>query len=416
MDSETQGNFRRVLASLLLDRLPQCSLGVLLAIAANAAPPFSVEEDAKLLASDTATERRFGLDVALDRDTAVVVSTFTGNKEVRAYVFLRKHGAWVEQQNFFPSDPALLHGQCCSSVALDGRTLMLGASNFGQATGAVYVFVRKHGTWVERQRLLASDPETFRTFGDAIALDGDVAIIGASGDGVEGTDSGAVYVFVRKRGRWTERQKLVPSDADSLATASFGSSVALQGRTAVIVARSGSAAYVFERRGRFWIERQKLVTANGLLSSVALDRRTLVIGAPFDDSVGVNTGAAYVYRRREGMWEEWQNLYASDPTDEQRIANRVALQRNVIILGAPSDNEAGLSAGAAYIFVRNQGVWAEQRKLSASDAAVQDRFGVSLALDRNTAVIGAFLDDVNGQVNAGSAYVFSLGPAANNRQ
>jgi FG-GAP repeat len=75
------------------------------------------------------------------------------------------------------------------------------------------------------------------------------------------------------------------------------------------------------------------------------------------------------------------------------------------------DGAAGLDHGSAYVFVRSGGVWSQQQKLEASDAAAGDLLGASVAISGDTVVVGAFLHDGAAGPDQGSAYVFA--PPAN---
>ena len=161
-------------------------------------------------------------------------------------------------------------------------------------------------TVTEVEKLLASDGAAGDSFGTYVSVDGDTAVIGARNDDDNGHNSGAVYVFVRNGGVWTEQQKLLASDG--VAGDQFGWSVSVDGNTAVIgapFAEGDGAAYVFVRNGSVWSEQQKLFASDGLAVdfgwSVSVDGDTAVIG---DDEAHDYTGAAYVFVRSGGVWSE----------------------------------------------------------------------------------------------------------------
>jgi hypothetical protein len=105
--------------------------------------------------------------------------------------------------------------------------------------------------------------------------------------------------------------------------------------------------------------------------------------------------------------QEVAKLLASDAAENDWFGSSVALSGDTAVIGACyDDNAGGIDAGSAYVFVLLGGVWTQQTKLIASDAAAYDRFGVSVAVSGDTAVIGAFHDDNAGGTDAGSAYVF----------
>ena len=163
-------------------------------------------------------------------------------------------------------------------------------------------------------------------FGRSVALDGDTAVIGASGDDDNGEDSGSAYVFTRTAGVWTEQAKLLPSDGAS--DYSFGGSVALDGDTAVIgsTPEFGGSAYVFTRIGNVWTEQAKLgpldcATVGGFGRSVALDGDTAVIASQGFDDNDTFVDSACVFTRVAGVWTG-----AGQP-DGRRRSDRRQLRR-----------------------------------------------------------------------------------------
>jgi len=142
--------------------------------------------------------------------------------------------------------------------------------------------------------------------------------------------------------------------------------------------------------------------------SVAIFGDTAVIGAYVDDHAGgVNAGAAYVFVHAGGMWTEQAKLTASDAAADDGFGIAVAVSGDTAVVGAwANDHTGGTDAGAAYVFVRAAGVWTQQAKLTASDAAANDQFGASVAVFGDTAVIGAYFGDAPGAANAGATYVF----------
>jgi uncharacterized repeat protein (TIGR01451 family) len=275
----------------------------------------------------------------------------------------------------------------------------------------------------EQAHLIASDVAADDFFGNSIAVSGNTAVVGAfvDDDPVRGANTGAAYVFVRTGSTWTQQQKLTASDA--AAGDRFGSAVAIDGDTIAVgsifadVGAEGNAGkvYVFTRSGSTWTEQQILTasdfkSSDNLGASVAIDGDTIVSGANSYDLPGVmDAGAAYVYVRTGTTWAEQQKLTASVPTAFDRVGFSVAIDGDTIIAGAPSDpvQASPGNAGSAYVFVRSGSVWTEQQKLTASDGALFDRFGLAVGLSGDTALVGAPLSDTPTISSVGSAYVFT---------
>jgi hypothetical protein len=142
--------------------------------------------------------------------------------------------------------------------------------------------------------------------------------------------------------------------------------------------------------------------------SVSISGDTAVIGAYWDDDGGTDSGSAYVFTRAsDGTWTQHQKLTASDAAAGDNFGISVSVSGDTAVIGAWGDNDGGTDSGSAYVFTRSSdGTWTEQAKLTASDAAADDYFGTSVSVSGDTAVIGAEWDD-DGGTNSGSAYVFT---------
>ena len=247
-------------------------------------------------------------------------------------------------------------------------------------------------------------------------MSGDTAVVGAYLDHHNGIESGSAYVFVRTGSTWTEQAKLTASDGAG--GDDFGLSVSVDGDTAVVGAflddDSGNwsgSAYVFTRTGSTWTEQAKLTASDGASDdwfgySVSVDGDTAVVGAVYDDHNGIDSGSACVFTRTGSTWTEQAKLTASDGAAGDVFGVSVSVSGDTAVVAAHNDDDSGSNSGSAYVFVRTGSTWTEQAKLTASDAAGQDQFGVSVSVDGDTAVVGAYSDDDNG-IDSGSAYVFS---------
>jgi uncharacterized repeat protein (TIGR01451 family) len=383
-------------------------------------------EQQKLLASDGAAGDSFGNSVSFSGDTAVVGAylddTLGGMDAGSAYVFVRSGTTWTEQQKLLASDGAA-DDYFGRSVSVSGDTAVVGAYQYAYpdptGAGAAYVFVRAGTTWSEQQKLLASDGAAGDFFGNSVSVSGDTAVVGAPGhDAPGGTDSGSAYVFVRSGTTWTEQQKLLGSD--DFTDDAFGWSVSVSGDTAVVGAylddtlggTDAGSAYVFVRSGTTWTEQQKLLAPDGAAGdnfgrSVSVAGDTAVVGAAGDDTPGgANAGSAYVFVRSGTTWTEQQKLLASDGLMDDGFGESVAISGDTAVVGAEADDTGAANKGSAYVFVRSGTTWTEQQKLLASDGAGFDFFGHSVSLSGDTAVVGAYADDILAATDAGSAYVF----------
>ena len=206
----------------------------------------------------------------------------------------------------------------------------------------------------------------------------------------------------------------------------FGFSVAISGDTMVVGAFDdddngfdSSSAYVFERdQGGIdnWGQVTKLLASDGAALdefgvSVAISGDTVVVGAQVDDDKSLDSGSAYVFERDQGGIDNWgqvTKLLASDGAVDDEFGFSVAISGDTVVVGAFDDDDNGSHSGSAYVFERDQGGidnWGQVNKLLASDGAEFDHFGFLLAISGDTVVVGAGGDDDNG-IDSGSAYVF----------
>ena len=327
------------------------------------------------------------------------------------------------------------------SVAVDGDTAVIGAyqddhTDAGGNAGSAYVFTKVSGVWSQVAKLTASDGDTSDEFGYSVAVSGETVVVGAhlddhtDGDGDTDDDEGAAYVFTKPFTGWadmTQTAKLTAFGAE--ASDEFGISVAVDGNTVLVGAHqyeSGKgAAYVFTKPYTGWAdsnETAKFIASDAAANdefgiSVALDGDTAVIGAYHDDhtddgnTIG-NAGSAYVFTKVSGVWSQKAKLIAVDGAVNDEFGISVAVNGDTVVVGARQNDT---SSGAAYLFTEVSGVWKHVAKLTADDGAANDEFGISVAVDGDTIVVGAHQDDDNGDLS-GSAYVFTRDSAGGWRQ
>lgn len=381
----------------------------------------------KLVAPDAVTNAQLGNQIRTQGAAAIIgawvdssVAPYSGS----AYVLDQTVDGWVVGQKLVASDGGQYH-HFGLAVALAGDVILVGATDangIGVRTGAAYLFTRSANGWSQSDKLVASDGIYTAGFGRGVALQGDLAIVGAQAQHTTTPWTGAAYVYERISGTWTEIQKLAPSDGES--NDWFGGSVALDGRIGCIGAQGASsargAAYVFEHGANGWTEVQKLAPVDLQRDDyfgwrVALDANTLLIGARGDDDKASNAGAAYVFERQADTWVQTDKLYAEDPTASAAFGIDVAIDDDRALVGAASAHGHKRFTGAAHLFKRTAGRWVEERKLIAPDGMSDDRFGFAVALSRRTAFAGALVDSTH-FLATGSVYAFDLGASTRARR
>jgi hypothetical protein len=390
-------------------------------------------QQAQLLAGDGATGDYFGYSVALDGNTAIVGAYLddigTNANQGSAYVFTRSGTSWRQQAQLTAGD-GTANDYFGTSVAVSGDTAVVGAyddtvgANAGQ--GSAYVFTRSGTSWSQQAQLTAGDGAANDNFGYSVALDGNTAVVGAYADTVgANTYQGSAYVFTRSGTSWSQQAKLTAGDGAALDY--FGISVAVSGDTAVVGAyvddvganTDQGSAYVFTRSGTNWSQQAHLTAGDGAANdyfgySVAVSGDTAVVGA-YGNDIGANPnqGSAYVFTRSGTSWSQQAQLTAGDGATNDLLGVSVAVSGDTAVVGAyGNDVGANIDQGSAYVFMRSGAIWGQQAKLNAGDGATSDFFGLSVAISGDTAVVGAFADDVGANMNQGSAYAFVLDDSA----
>ena len=400
-----------------MKRLLALSLAVVLALVLPMAPVSADGTETKLTAGDGAANDYFGYSVSISGDTAVVGAWQDDSSKGSAYVFVRSGTTWSQQAKLLASDGAG-GDQFGMSVSISGDTVVVGAAgddDQGGNSGSAYVFTRSDSTWSQQQKLVAGDGVPVDLFGYSVSISGDTAVVGATlGDG-KVTNSGSAYVFVRSDSTWSQQAELKASDGAS--SDFFGKSVSISGDTAVVGAywddddgTSSGSAYVFERTDSAWSQQTKLTADDGAAGdlfgvSVSTSGDTAVIGAHEDDDDGTSSGSAYVFTRTGTTWSQQQKLTADDGAAYDYFGISVSINGDTALVGAYRNDVDSISSGSAYVFERTDSTWSQQTKLTPSDGAQDDYFGFSVSISGDTVAVGAYQGDGN-VTNSGSAYVY----------
>jgi len=301
-------------------------------------------------------------------------------------------------------------------VGFAGTALCVAAPAHDQ-TGAVYVFRFNPCAmvWSLETKLTASDGAPGDRFGDILSASGPIVAVGAWLDDDNGSDSGSAYVFRYDGFAWTEEQKLLAGDGE--AGDAFGLTITAQGDTVIVSAanedeqgENAGAAYVFNYDGNTWTENAKLTASDAQPGDcfgypVAVSDDVLLVGAPYDDDNGNLSGSAYVFRFNGASWVEEAKLIASDGEAGDLFALWAAIDGDVIVVGAPNEDEGGENAGAAYVFRYDGAGWTQEAKLIASDVAAGDQFGGVVAVENELILVTSWRHD-GAETDSGAVYVY----------
>ena len=334
---------------------------------------------------------------------------------------------------------------------MPGGSMATRPNNSAPNAGAVYVFTRTGGVWTQQAYLKASNTDGGDNFGVTVALKDDTLAVAAydeasNATGVDGdqTDnsnsgSGAVYVFTRTAGVWSQQAYIKPSNSGGL----FGYGVALVGDTLAVgapfeasnatgvngnqsdtSAPLAGAVYVFARTAGIWSQQAYLKASNTDAGDrfghdLQIDGETLAVGARFEasaaggvnadqtDNSAPNAGAVYVFTRSAGIWSQQAYLKASNAGANKNLSGSIAIEGDMLAVGSrleDSDatgidgnqgNSNAPDSGAVYLFKRSAGVWTQTHYLKASNPNAGDEFGDSVALSGGTLAVAAWFEASN---------------------
>jgi len=356
----------------------------------------------------------------------------------RAHAAVPHVTSWTAQRVLDPQ--GLGFDKFGRAVALDGDVALVCASEApigtNETQGKVLAYERAaDGGWNLVQTLVASDGGAYNEFGWSVALDGDVAVIGAINANIGGNNSqGAAYVFTRgSDGHWSETQKLVAADGRPVDW--FGNAVAIAGDTIVVGAYGAHYAdqamrgslYVYTAAGGTWTQAQQLVADDGdggdaFGQAIALSGDTLIASAP-GATVGANyaQGAVYRYTRTAGSWTQAQKIVVAEGVESDQLGTSLALDGGTALIGTMWRTGG---QGVVYVYDDTGSGWTQTQRLAATDGAERadgagasgtdgiglppsDNFGIAVALQGDRALVGASNVTIEGNDGQGAAYLFT---------
>jgi hypothetical protein len=382
----------------------------------------SWENQTQITDSNPSQNDQFGFSVAISGDYAIVgapektVNGFTSAGA--AYIYFWDGANWEQQKILTIIDPVQGDEFGCS-VAISGDYAIVGArwrtENTTSSTGAVYIYIRSETDWTKQSIITGSTVTQNEQFGWSVAISGDYIIVGVPKKDIFGfIDAGIVYMYIRDGLNWTEQQIIISINAAQYEQ--FGYSVAISGDYAIIgavgttvgnVAYTGSA-YVYFWNGTDWTNEEQLIadvrgTSDLFGWSVAITSGYAIVGAPGKNT---NTGAAYIYIMSGiNNWTLQKTLTANTPAQNDKFGHSVSISGDYAIVGVIRENvNVVTDAGAAYIYFWNGTEWTEQKILTITTPVTNDQFGNSVAISGDYVIVGAIGKTVNSIIDAGAVY------------
>jgi hypothetical protein len=381
--------------------------------------PFSLTEQ-KLTAGNGGAGDRFGSSVSVDNHRAIIGAE---GKEA-AYIF-ESNSPWTQKTQLTSGRSGDRFG---SAVAVSGDYALVGAygdDDLGVDSGAAYTFRWDGAQWAQGAKLKVGDVKAGDFFGASVALSGDCAVVGASGDDTGGDVWVPIFgedkYIPGTNVKWDSNiQGWVNSVNNRIFLYPADWARAFRPKAIRMIHTAPSAVNLFRVLS---VKNQILCSASPYASG---DK--VLLPEPEVDDIGLiyalappaitnieflvpatggapDAGSAYVFKREGASWTQQAKLTASDGAEGDAFGISVAVAGQTVIVGADMDDDMGQDSGSAYVFVQDGSAWVEEAKLLAKDGQKGDQFGASVAISGNIAVVGAPGADLAG-TDLGAAYVF----------
>jgi hypothetical protein len=338
---------------------------------------------AKLTATDGKAGDYFGEGVAVSGDTVIAADSSAS----AAYVFVRSGTTWTQQAKLTTTDGTIGH-----QVAISGDTAAVCGTD-ASGNQIVFIYTRNGTAWSQQGILNPLEANPLHT----VAIYGDTVLAG-------GQD--AAFVFTRSGNIWHLQAKLTSTQS------TLGGPVSLYGDTGVVCGTDYSGtgiAFVFTRADTTWTQQAMLSAPNGLgVFTAAISADTVLAGG---------NDFALVFTREGTTWTQQTKLtqlygIADADLGPDNLAGMLhgAFGRSVAISGDTAIISGGASiGGSVFVFTRGGTTWTQQHKLLVADLRDGDHFGISICVDKDTAVIGFPGYNTTGfSAITGAAYVFGV--------
>jgi hypothetical protein len=280
----------------------------------------------------------------------------------------------------------------------------------GENSGAVYVFSRQtDGSWVNQQKILASDGADFDNFGYTLDLYDDRLVVSNRVFDTLGVKQSAIYLYEKDAdGNWGNEQKIVPSGLYDYSA--YGLQVSLYGKQLAVGIsddnlngpRSGSViTYDLDENG-IWGNEQKLTPSDGFAEAlfgtdVFMNESYLVVSSPVSYTVSSSEAAVYIYEK-DVQLGNWTNEFKINPpqiTDPFYFGSSISMWGDKLLIADELNGVNGSSSGAVFLYEKDSnGTWDFEHEILASDGSSSDSFGGAVSIWGSEIVIGApgFMD------------------------
>jgi len=365
-------------------------------------------------ASDAGELFYFGQRLAVSGNHAVIGSTYNdelGPYVGAAYLFEYTDGKLEEVQKVLP--PNADYGQHFGqAVAIDGNRALIGSQDnqMAFAAGAGFLYERTAAGWVLDDTLFAANPQHAELLGMAVALEGDRAVLGAPGATL---DDGHAIIFEKTASGWVEVDQLRPRGPHVVR--GFGQSVEISGDRILVgafLSGGGAAAYIYDLGPGGWAQTERLVghdaqNEHGISSAIALDGDRAAYTTQASDP-----GAAYLFELVNGSWVETEKLVGSgDPG--YAFGGSIDIRGERIAIGGIDQSAFGYAQEYVEVFRLRGNDWITETRLTPADGDATILFGSDVALWGDSILIGSPYDYVAPSAITGGVHLFNLAPHTN---
>jgi len=392
------------------------ALAITLACISIASPASAqpVNERLKIVPNDPTYRGYFGSSIAMDSGVIAVGAFGAGGNtwtSGSAYLYDFYTGSQIAELIATDGEPEDRFG---TSIAIDNHIVAVGApwdDDHGSKSGSAYLFDASTGEQIAKLSPDDGSPED--RFGQSIDIHSGIVAVGAPWDDIGYHNSGSAYLFDASTG--VQIAKLFPDDR--AANDEFGSSVTIENGIIAVGAyadddngHNSGSVYLFNTSTGDQIA--KILPNDGEQNdhfawSVAIENDLLAVGALWDDDNGSQSGSVYIFDVRSG--EQITKLVPDDAQPFDFFGSSISLNNTILVAGSIGADTDGFESGGAYIF--NAITGSQIAKLFPTDGERGDRFGEAVAIDHGSVTIGVRFHDLIGENDHGAAYVFNVCPA-----
>jgi hypothetical protein len=417
----------------------------------------------KLESGDGVNDDNYGYAVALSGQSVLVGAPRDddrGENSGSIYSYAYTGANWGNTQKYI-TQVSSYKDEFGSAIAVSNTRAIIGSPNDNE-TGSAYIYDFDGSSWIQSQKLFASDAEANDLFGKSVSILGDIAVVAAfNDDNSNGSNAGAVYVYKYIGNKWEEIQKIIAPSANT--SFYFGVTLVLSDTSLFI--REDAGVYIYQNNGIEWIYSETLTVPLGtnnrtlLGNSISVDGNKVLIGDVLDNENGDYSGAAYIFEYNGNNWIETDKLLPSEigneslfgasvnlkdnravvltagsscdfkkciyifefdgtnwnethklipvePINTSKFNDKLVVSEDFIYVGSPGEGYLG-SKGKIYKFVFDGTNWTEDETIILSKSSYDEYFGDSIKYSNGKLLVGAHGDDTNG-MNSGAVYIFDI--------